>query len=65
LAYDVPDPIDRVIHHAQTDASSEIQAFSSFPKWQQAMAASSGWGIGFANLLSIGSSTEAQKVGNV
>ena len=52
-------------HHAQTDASSAIQAFSSFSQWLQAMASSSGWDIGFANLLSIGSSTEAQKVGNV
>ena len=65
ITYDVPDWVGRVTHHAQTDASSAIQAFSSFSQWLQAMASSSGWDIGFANLFSIGSSTEAQKVGNV
>lgn len=62
ITYDAPDAIDVVTHHAETDATASIQAFSTLDEWKRAKISSSGSSIGIGSFLSLGSSTETQKV---
>ena len=62
ITYDVPDAIDMVTHHAETDATASVRAFSTLDQWKRARMSSS---IGIAGVLSLGSSTETQTVREV
>jgi len=62
ITYDVPDAIDMVTHHAETDATASVRAFSTLDQWKRARISSSGFSIGIGGFLSLGSSEKTQKV---
>ena len=62
IEYDLPDPIATVTHHAETDASASVNTFQNVDQYRQAVASSNGLTIGFGNVLSVGSSTETQRL---
>ncbi len=62
ITYDVPDSIDKVTHHSETDATASLQAFSSVDEWKRSKKTSHGLTIGIGSLFSLGSSKETQKV---